>query len=161
MNCKHKDIDKTIQQIDYISQMQNEEIYEEMFAIIKGMALKKDLLDQLQISTSEKDFGIFLNLYAFPTQVREAVKAKFLELQEEQKKISQRIREQVEKTRTAIKGFRSRFDAFTKVGLQHKSEVAKQMNKDNREHLQSLLRQAEKDGTGDYIWDPVQVSKWS
>ena len=47
VNTRHKDIDGTIQQIDYISQMQNEEVFDEMLSIVKAIALKKDLLDQL------------------------------------------------------------------------------------------------------------------
>lgn len=93
VNARHKDIDGTIQQIDYISQMQNEEVYDEMLTIVKGIALKKDLLDQLQIAISEEDFGKYLRLYSFPARIRRAINVKFLELQEEQKRIGLRIKD--------------------------------------------------------------------
>ena len=80
VNARHKDIDGTIQQIDYISQMQNEEVYDEMLTIVKGIALKKDLLD--------------LRLYSFPAKIRRAINVvKFLEPQEEQKRIGLRIKD--------------------------------------------------------------------
>ena len=60
-----------------------------------------------------------------------------------------------------IKGYRSRFDAFTKVGLQKRSEVLAAINKDNRLRLEALLKQAEKDGQDEYIWDSDFVYKWS
>ena len=47
MNAQHENIDDTIAQIDYIQQMQNDEIFDEMVIIIKGIKAKKDLLDNL------------------------------------------------------------------------------------------------------------------
>ena len=71
--------------------MQHEEIYEEMTAIIQGIALKKELLDSLHIAVSEEDFEIYLNLFSFPTRIKKAIVEKVQELEEEQRKISIRI----------------------------------------------------------------------
>ena len=46
--------------------MQNEEIFDELQIIIKGIKTKKDLLDALKIKIKEADFTTYLNLYAFP-----------------------------------------------------------------------------------------------
>ena len=35
MNAVHEDIDDTITQIDYIAQLQNDEVFEEMISIVK------------------------------------------------------------------------------------------------------------------------------
>ena len=69
-------------------------------------------------------------LYSFPTKVRKAIGTKFLELQEEQRRISGRIRDQVERTKATIRGYRGRFEAFAAVGLQHRSDALKKLEDD-------------------------------
>ena len=60
--------------------MQNEEFYDEMYTIVKNVAGKKELLDQLQISIKDEDFKMYLGLYSFPKKIRTAIKIKFYEL---------------------------------------------------------------------------------
>ena len=72
--------------------------------------------------------------------------------------------EAVERTVQAIREFRGRFEIFTQVGLQHKDKILKQLDSmelETRERYRQLLKWAKRDKTGDYIWDPEQVSKWS
>ena len=43
----HTNIDETIAQIEYINNMQNEDLYEEMVTIVKNLSRKKAFLDSL------------------------------------------------------------------------------------------------------------------
>ena len=73
--------------------MQNEEVFDEMLTKVKSIAQRKDLLDQLQIAITEEDFSMYLDLFSFPSRIRKAIAVKFLELQEEQRRISVRIKD--------------------------------------------------------------------
>ena len=44
-----------------------------MYTIIRNVTQRKDLLDQLQISIKEKDFEMYLDLYAFPDKIKRAI----------------------------------------------------------------------------------------
>lgn len=46
--------------------MQNEDLYEEMVAIVKNLSRKKDFLDSLQIGIDETDFEHYVKLFVYP-----------------------------------------------------------------------------------------------
>ena len=87
----HVDIDATIEQIDYISVMRQEEVFDEMIGFVRLLGAKKKFLDELQVSIPDTDFKKFLNLHSFPSKLKQELKVKSKILRSEQKKISRLI----------------------------------------------------------------------
>ena len=70
----------------------------------------------MNIKISERDFQTYLNLYKFPIDLEEALTIKHQKLQDEQIRISAKIRDHVRDTKCIIKAFRSRYKKFQDVG---------------------------------------------
>ena len=92
--------------------MQNEDLYEEMVAIVKNLSRKKDFLDSLQIGIDETDFEHYVKLFVYPQDLQAALEAKAEALAKEQIVISLRIKEHIAKVKNEIKSFGKRFDKF-------------------------------------------------
>ena len=76
VNAVHMDIDMTIEQIDYVHQLQNDEFFEDMVSFVRYIGTKKKFLDELRIVTSEEDLHKFLNLHHFPLKLRKRLSEK-------------------------------------------------------------------------------------
>ena len=70
VNKVHMDIDATIEQIDYVHQLQNDEFFEDMISFVRFIGQKKKFLDELRINTSEEDLHKFLDLHHFPMKLK-------------------------------------------------------------------------------------------
>ena len=161
VNAEHQDIDETILHIDYIGQMQNDEIYEELYVNVKSVQNKKNLLDTLQIKIAEKDFNAYLGLYGFPNDIKDAIEVKAEKLTEEQIILCGKIANHAKQTKVRIKAFKGRFQQFQNVGLQTRAEVEQLITPQTKEYYRDLLETAERDNIDDVIWDPKHVSKWA
>ena len=115
----------------------------------------------MNIKISERDFETYLNLYKFPIDLEEALAIKHQKLQDEQIKISAKIRDHVRDTKCIIKAFRSRYKKFQVVGLATKAEIKEsEAYMKSKDYFDELIRMGEKDGAGDIVWDPEHVRKW-
>ena len=131
MRAVHSDIDETIAQIDYITNMHSEEVFDELKQIVRNLAAKKSFLDDLQIAVGDEAFDGYLELFNYPHELRAALAAKAEILGREQIRISLKIKDHVEKTKGVIRKFALRFEKFANVGLQTKTELMRNQNKEN------------------------------
>ena len=70
VTATHEDIDEIIVQIDYITSMQDDEVFNEMRNTVNKIRLKKAFLDSLRILISEADFQAYMELYSFPNALK-------------------------------------------------------------------------------------------
>ena len=131
--CVHEDIDEIICQIDLISSLHDEEIFEDMRTAIMKIGQKKFFLDSLKIAVSEIDFQNFMSLYSFPNELKAALGEKKFDLQAEQKVINEKINIAASVIKKSVVKFTFDFMQFQSVGLPTRQDLIDSITEDTKE----------------------------
>ena len=154
------DVDEIIEQIDYISSVKNDEIFEEISDKVLQLSKRFNFLSILQISLPEQEFDDYIGLFLFPHNARKAIDQKSWELREEANRISDLIIKDVKATKTNFGSYERKFKEFKNAGLMTREELLTRESRESAiKRVKELILECEDRGfvQGELVWDRDEV----